>query len=47
MEVFESNQIVIHKEMLQSNAAEVRDLKFSNEYLDFGFTLHGSLSESR
>jgi hypothetical protein len=33
--------------MLQSNTAEMRDLKFSNEYIDFGFTLHGSLSEDR
>jgi hypothetical protein len=47
IQVFEPNQIVLHKEMLQSNASESRDLKFSNEYMDFGFTLHGSLSESR
>lgn len=33
--------------MLQSITSETRDLKFSNEFLDFGFTLHGSLSESR
>lgn len=33
--------------MLQSNTAELRDLKFSNEYIDFGFTLNGSLSEDR
>ena len=33
--------------MLQSNTSELKDLKFSAEYIDFGFTLHGSLSEDR
>lgn len=41
------NQIVMHKEMLQSSASELRDLRFSAEYIDFAFTLHGSLSESK
>jgi hypothetical protein len=33
--------------MLQSSAADLKDLKFSSDYVDFGFTLHGSLSESK
>ena len=45
--VFESNQVVLHKEMLQSNTSELRDLRFSNEFVDFGFTHHGTLSEDR
>lgn len=45
--VFEPNQTVLHKEMLQSNTSELRDLKFSNEYIDFGFAHHGALSVDR
>lgn len=44
---FEANQTTLHKEMLQSNTSELKDLKFSNEFLDFGFTLHGSISDDR
>lgn len=33
--------------MLQSNTSPLRDLKFSSEYIDFGFTNHSSLSEDR
>ena len=45
--VFESNQVVLHKEMLQSSSSDLRDIKFSNEFVDFGFTHHGALSEDR
>lgn len=44
---FEVNQTILHKEMMQSNTSDLRDLKFANEYVDFGFTHYGTISEDR
>jgi hypothetical protein len=33
--------------MLQSSASDLKDLKLSADSIDFAFTLHGSLSESK
>ena len=41
------SQIVLHKEMLQSSQSDLKDIQFSNEFLDFGFTDHNRLSESK
>jgi hypothetical protein len=41
------SQIVLHKEMLQSSQSDLKDIQFSNEVVDFGFTDHGRLSESK
>jgi len=41
------NQIVLHKEMLLSSSAKTRELRLSEESVNFNFTENGRLSESR
>ena len=41
------NQVVLHKEMLQSSSAVSRDLRLSDESINFNFTENGRISESR
>ena len=41
------NQVVLHKEMFLEMSAEGRDLSLREEYIDFGFTDHGRVSESK
>lgn len=41
------NQVVLHKEMFLEMSAETRDLSLREEYIDFGFTDHGRVSESK
>jgi len=41
------NQVVLHKEMFLEVSSEGRDLALREEYLDFGFTDHGRVSESK
>ena len=41
------NQVVIHKEMFLEQASENRDLKLREEYVDFGFTEYGRVSEQK
>ena len=41
------NQVVLHKEMLQSSASVNRDLRLSDESINFNFTENGRISESR
>ena len=41
------NQVVLHKEMFLEMSAESRDLSLREEFIDFGFTDHGRVSESK
>lgn len=41
------NQVVLHKEMFLEQASESRDLKLREEYVDFGFTEYGRVSEGK
>ena len=41
------NQVVLHKEMLLSSAAQNRELRLSDESISFGFTENSRISESR
>jgi len=41
------SQVVLHKEMLLSSASDRRDIHFSSDIVEFGFTEHGRLSESK
>lgn len=41
------NQVVLHKEMFLEMTAENRDLKLREEYIDFGFTEFGRVSENK
>jgi hypothetical protein len=41
------NQVVLHKEMFLEMSADYRDLSLREEYIDFGFTDHGRVSESK
>ena len=41
------NQVVLHKEMLLGSAAATRELRLSDEAINFNFTENGRLSESR
>ena len=41
------NQVVLHKEMFLEATSENRDLKLREEYIDFGFTECGRLSEAK
>ena len=41
------SQVVLHKEMLQSSASELKDVAFGSDSIDFGFTDNGRVSESR
>jgi len=41
------NQVVLHKEMLLGSAAATRELRLSEEAINFNFTENGRLSESR
>ena len=41
------NQVVLHKEMFLEMAADSRDLHLREEYIDFGFTDHGRVSEQK
>ena len=43
----DANQVVLHKEMLFSSAASTRDLRISDESVNFNFTENGRISESR
>jgi hypothetical protein len=41
------NQVVLHKEMFLEMSAETRDLKLREEFIDFGFTECGRVSEGK
>ena len=41
------NQVVLHKEMFLEVSSESRDLKLREEFVDFGFTEFGRVSESK
>ena len=41
------NQVVLHKEMFLEQSSESRDLKLREEYIDFGFTEYGRVSENK
>jgi hypothetical protein len=41
------NQVVLHKEMFLESASESRDIRLREEYLDFGFTEYGRVSEQK
>merc|ERR1719362_1548659 len=41
------NQVVLHKEMLLSSSANTRDLRLSEESINFNFTENGRISESK
>ena len=41
------NQIVLHKEMLLSSSAATREIRLSQESINFNFTENGRLSDSR
>lgn len=41
------NQVVLHKEMFLEISAENRDLRLKEEYIDFGFTEFGRVSENK
>ena len=41
------NQVVLHKEMFLEATSENRDLKLREDFLDFGFTECGRLSEGK
>jgi len=41
------NQVVLHKEMFLEMSSESRDLKLREEYVDFGFTEYGRVSENK
>lgn len=41
------NQVILHKEMFLEMSAYSRDLALREEYVDFGFTEHGRVSESK
>ena len=41
------SQVVLHKEMLQSSSSEHKELRFSEDSIDFAFTENGRISESR
>lgn len=47
MPIDDPSQVVLHKEMLHNSTAETRDVKFSCDAVDFGFTDRGRLSEVR
>jgi len=47
MPIDDPSQVVLHKEMLHSSVSDTRDVKFSAENIDFGFTERGRLSEGR
>lgn len=41
------NQVVLHKEMFLEMNSERRDLHLREEFIDFGFTEHGRVSEQK
>lgn len=41
------NQVVLHKEMLHDSSAKMRDIRLSENSINFNFTENGRLSESR
>lgn len=41
------NQVVLHKEMFLEMSSDNRDLHLREEYIDFGFTDHGRVSEQK
>lgn len=41
------NQVVLHKEMFLESTSENRDLKLREDYIDFGFTECGRVSEGK
>lgn len=41
------NQVVLHKEMFLEMGSENRDMLLREEFVDFGFTEYGRISESR
>lgn len=41
------NQVVLHKEMFLEMISESRDLHLREEFIDFGFTEHGRVSEGK
>lgn len=41
------NQVVLHKEMFLEMTSESRDLKLREEFVDFGFTEYGRVSEGK
>lgn len=41
------SQVVLHKEMLMNSAAQARDLRLSEESINFNFTENSRLSEAR
>lgn len=41
------SQVVLHKEMFIDITAEHRDIRLSNDFLDFSFTQVGRISESQ
>lgn len=41
------NQVVLHKEMLLSSAAQNRDIRLSEDFINFNFTENGRISEAR
>jgi hypothetical protein len=41
------NQVVLHKEMFLEMSSDARDINLREEYVDFGFTDHGRVSESK
>ncbi len=41
------NQVVLHKEMLLAPSAKAREIKLSEDSVNFNFTENGRLSESR
>ena len=41
------NQVVLHKEMLLASSAASREIKVSEDHINFNFTENGRLSESR
>ena len=43
----ETNQVVLHKEMLHDSAAPSREIRLSEGSINFNFTENGRLSESR
>lgn len=43
----ETNQVVLHKEMLHDSSAASREIRLSEGSINFNFTENGRLSESR
>jgi hypothetical protein len=41
------NQVVLHKEMFLEQNSDTRDLRLREEFVDFGFTEYGRVSEQR